>query len=136
MGSIRDPSLWIALGEVEASMGMVDLAIDHLETALGEASISETQRRHLLYTLGALNYRRGSYKQALRYFRLGKEGEKPGQGVATEPIEILCMARLDKLESARAQLEALPQGSEADIIEEILDAEDLTRSLQENGYAF
>ena len=136
MGSIRDPSLWIALGEVEASMGMVDLAIDHLKTALGEASISETERRHLLYTLGALNYRRGSYKEALRYFRLGKEGEKSGQGVVTEPIEILCLARLDKLESARAQLEALSTGPESDVVKGILDAEDLTRSLQRHGYAF
>jgi tetratricopeptide (TPR) repeat protein len=136
MGSIRDSSLWIALGEVEASMGMVDLAIDHLRTALGEASISEAERRHLLYTLGALNYRRGSYKEALRYFRLGKEGEKPGQGIETEPIEILCWARLDRLESARAQLKELPQGLEADVVKGILDAEDLARSLQRNGYAF
>jgi len=136
MGSIRDPSLWIALGEVEISMGMVDLAIDHLKTALREASISETQRRHLLCILGVLNYRRGSYKQALRYFRLGKDGQKSGQGVLTEPIEILCLARLDKLESARAQLEELPKGPEADVVEGILDAEDLTRSLQRNGYAF
>jgi tetratricopeptide (TPR) repeat protein len=136
MGSIRDPSLWIALGQVEASMGMVDLAIDHLKTALGEASISETERRHLLYILGALNYRRGSYKEALRYFRLGKEVEKPEQGFVTEPIEILCLARLDKLESARAQLEKLPRGPEVDVVEGILDAEDLARSLQRDGYAF
>jgi tetratricopeptide (TPR) repeat protein len=136
MGSIRDPSLWIALGEVEASMGMVDLAIDHLKTALGEASISETERRHLLYMLGVLNYRRGSYKEALRYFRLGKEGGKPGQGVVAEPIEILCLARLDKFESARGQLEKLPKGPEADVVKAILDAEDLARSLQKHGHAF
>jgi tetratricopeptide (TPR) repeat protein len=136
MGPIRDPSLWVVLGEVEASMGMVDLAIDHLQTALAEASIPETERRHLLYTLGALNYKRGSYREALRYFRLAKEGEAPGQGIMTEPIEILCLARLDKLELARGQLEGLPKGQEADVVKEILDADELGRNLQRDGYAF
>ena len=136
MGPIRDPSLWVVLGGVEVSMGMVDLAINHLQTALAEASIPETERRHLLYTLGALNYRRGSYKEALRYLRLAKEGVDSGQGIPTGPIEILCLARLDKLELARGELTKLPKGLEANVVEEILDAEDLARDLQRNGYAF
>jgi tetratricopeptide (TPR) repeat protein len=133
---VRDPSLWLALGKVEASMGMLDLAIGHLQKALEEASIAETEQSHLLYTLGALNYRRGSYKEALRCFRMAKEGAGAGQGMLTEPMEILCLSRLEKQEAAREQLGKLAEGQETDLVEKILDAEDAVRALERKGYAF
>lgn len=132
----QDPSLLIALGGVEASMGMLDLAIEHLQTALEEAKISVTERQHLLYILAELNYQRGRFNEALRYFQLAKVGEGAGEGVPTGPMEILCLTRLDKISQARAQLQKLPKGQDADLVKEILDAEDTIRRLNRNGHAF
>lgn len=133
---VRDPSLWVTLGKVEASMGMLDLAIGHLQKALEEASIPETERSHLLYTLGELHYRQGGFKEALRCFRLAKEGTEARQGIQTEPMEILCLARLEKQEAAREQLGQLAKGQEAELVGKILDAEDLVRTLEREGYAY
>jgi tetratricopeptide (TPR) repeat protein len=136
VGSIEDPSMLIALGRVEALMGMRRLAIDHLQTGLEGAVISEEEREHLLYFLAELNYQQGNFQEALRYFRLAGRGEGGEQGIPTEPMEVLCLARIDKLGEARALLGKTPKDQEADLVKEILDAEDLFRSLKREGYGF
>jgi tetratricopeptide (TPR) repeat protein len=136
MGRIEDPSMLIALGSVEASMGMRDLAIDHLQTGLEGAVISEEERQHLLYLLAELNYQQGRFQEALRCFRLAGRGEGVEKGIPTEPMEVLCLARIDKLGEARTLLGKTPKDQEADLVKEILDAEDLFRSLRREGYGF
>ncbi len=136
MGRIQDPSMLIALGAVEASMGMRDLAIEHLQTALEGAVISEEERHHLLYLLAELNYQQGRFHEALRCFRLAGRGEGVEQGIPTKPMEVLCLARIDKLGEAHTLLGKTPKDQEADLVKEILDAEDLLRSLRREGYGF
>ena len=117
-------------------MGMRDLAIDHLKTGLEGAVISEEERRHLLCLLAELNYQQGRFQEALRCFRLAGRGEGVEQGNPTEPMEVLCLARIDKVDDARALLGKTPKDQEADLVKEILDAEDLFRSLRREGYGF
>jgi tetratricopeptide (TPR) repeat protein len=136
MGRIEDPSMLIALGSVEASMGMRDLAIGHLQTALEGAEISEEERRHLLHLLAELNYEGGRFQEALRCFRLAGGGEEPENGAPTDSMEALCLARIDKVDDARALLGKTPKGEETDMVEELLDAEDLLRRLRREGYGF
>ena len=136
MGRIEDPSMLIALGSVEASMGMRDLAIDHLQIGLEGAVISEEERQHLLYLLGELNYQQGRFQEALRCFRLAGGGEGVEQAISTEPMEVLCLARIDKTGEAHTLLGKTPKDQETDLVKEILDAEDLFRSLRREGYGF
>ena len=136
MGRIEDPSMLIALGSVEASMGMRDLAIDHLQTGLEGAVISEEERQHLLYLLAELNYQQGRFQEALRCFRLAGQGEGVEPAISTEPMEVLCLARIDKLGEAHTLLGKTPKDQEADLVKEILDAEDLFRTLRREGYGF
>ena len=58
------------------------------------------------------------------------------QAIQTEPMEALCLARIDKLGEARTLLGKTPKDQEADLVKEILDAEDLFRSLRREGYGF
>ena len=136
VGCIEDPSMLIALGRVEASMGMRDLAINHLQTGLEGAVISEEERQHLLYLLAELNYQQGRFQEALRCFRLAGRGEGGEQGIPTEPMEALCLARIDKLGEAYTLLGNTPKDQETDLVKEILDAEDLYKSLKRVGYGF
>lgn len=136
MGRIEDPSMLIVLGSVEASMGMRDLAIGHLQTGLDGAVISEEERQHLLYLLAELNYQQGSFHEALRYFRLAGRGHGVEREIPTEPMEVLCLARIDKLGEANTLLGNTPKDQETDLVKEILDAEDLFRSLRREGYGF
>jgi len=136
MGRIKDPSMLIALGSVEASMGMRELAIEHLQTALEGAVISEEERHHLLYLLAELNYQQGRFHEALRCFRLAGRGEGVEHPAPTDSMEVLCLARIDKVDDARAILGKTPKDQEADLVKEILDAEDLLRSLRREGYGF
>jgi tetratricopeptide (TPR) repeat protein len=136
VSKLRDPSLWANLGEVEASIGIGSVAIDHLQKALREAVISEGERRHLLHVLGELHYRKGNFKEAQRCFQLAREAQGTGKGVPVEPIEALCLLRQNELEAARRQLSAAVTGQEADLVKGILLAEDLVRSLQREEDAF
>jgi tetratricopeptide (TPR) repeat protein len=136
MGRIEDPSMLIALGSVEASMGMRDLAIDHLQTGLAGNVISDEERQHILYLLGELNYQQVRFQEALRCFRLAGQGEGVEQAISTEPMEVLCLARIDRLGEARTLLGNTPKDQETDLVKEILDAEDLFRSLRREGYGF
>jgi tetratricopeptide (TPR) repeat protein len=136
VGRIHDPSILIAMGGVEASMGMRDLAIDHLQTALEEAEISEAERFHLLYLLGELNYQQGRVHEALRCFRLVGLGEGVASRPPTGPMEALCLARIDKAGEARALLTKTPKDEETALVEGILDAEDLHDRLRREGYGF
>lgn len=136
MGRIEDPSMLIALGSVEASMGMRDLAIDHLQTGLEGAVISDEERQHIRYLLAELNYQQGRFQEALRCFRLAGRGEGVEQAISTEPMEVLCLARIDKLGEAQTLLGNTPKDQETDLVKEILDAEDLFRSLRREGYGF
>jgi len=136
VGRIEDPSMLIALADVEASMGMRDLAIDHLQTGLEGAVISEKERQHLLYLLAELNYRQGRFQEALRCFRLAGSGEGVEQSAPTDSMEALCLARINKVDDARASLGKTPKDQDADLVKEILDAEDLFRSLRREGHGF
>jgi hypothetical protein len=136
MGPVEDPSMLIALGSVEASMGMRGLAIDHLQTGLEGAVISEEERGHLLYLLAGLNYQEGNFQEALRCFRLAGRGEGVEQGIPTDMMEVLCLARIEKHSEAHTLLGKTPKDQESDLVKEILDAEDLSRSLKREGYGF
>ena len=134
IGRVRDPSLLIALGSVEISMGMLDLAIEHLQSALADATISGPERRHLLYVLAELNYQQGRFKEARNCFRLAADGDGDKQRSPTGPMEVLCIARLDNLSSARAELDKLSKDRETDVVAEILDTQDLFQSLRREGH--
>jgi tetratricopeptide (TPR) repeat protein len=136
MGRIVDPAMLIVLGTVEASMGMQELAIDHLQTALEGGTLSRKERHHLLYVLGELNYQRGRFHEALRCFRLAGEAEGMEPGIPTEPMEVLCLARIHKQGEAHTLLGRLPEDQDANLVREILHAEDLLRRLNEDGYGF
>jgi tetratricopeptide (TPR) repeat protein len=136
LGPIDDPPMLIALGSVEASMGMRDLAIHHLQTGLEGAVISQEEREHLLYLLAELNYQQGRFQEALRCFRLAGRGEGAEHPASTDSMEVLCLARIDKLGEARTLLGKAPKDQEADMVREILDAEDLFRGLRREGYGF
>jgi len=136
IGRIENSSMLIALGSVEASMGMRDLAIEHLQTALDGAAISEEERQHLLYLLAELNYQQARFHEALRCFRLAGNGAEMDQGGATDSMEVLCLARIDKVDDALALLGKTPKDQETDMVEEILDTEDLLRILRRDGYGF
>jgi tetratricopeptide (TPR) repeat protein len=136
MGRIENPSMLIALAGVEASMGMRDLAIDHLQTALEGAEISEEERQHLLYVLAELNYQQGRFQEALRCFQLAGGGEGVEHPASIDSMEALCLARINRVDDARALLGKTPKNQETDLVEEILDAEDLFRNLRRKGYGF
>jgi len=136
VGRIEDPSMLIALGSVEASMGMRDLAIDHLQTGLEGAVLSEEERQHLLYLLAELNYQQGWFHEALRCFRLAGRGEGEEHAAQTDSMEVLCLARIDKLGEAHTLLGKTPKDQQADFVKEILDAEELLRRLRGEGYGF
>ena len=133
-GRVQDPSLLIALGKVEASMGMRDLAIQHLRSALVDATISGAERRHLFYILAGLNYQLGRFKEARNYFRMAAAGDKgEGEGGA-DPMEVLCIAHLDELAAARTALGKLPKDSDTDVVAQILDTRDLFKALRREGH--
>ncbi len=136
MGRVEDPAILIALASVEASMGMEDLAIDHLQTALEDAVISDEEREHLLYLLAQLNYQQGRFHKALRCFRLaaGRDGSEPA--IMAEPMEVLCLARIGKPGDARTLLGKIPKDEESNLVGEILDAEDLLERLRKKGYGY
>jgi tetratricopeptide (TPR) repeat protein len=135
-GRIHDSSILIVLGSVEASMGMRDLAIDHLQTALEEATTSEEERRHLLHLLAELNYQQGRFHEALRCFRLAGDLEGMEDRAPVESMEALCLARIDKSDEARTLLGKTLQDQETDLVKEILDTEDLLGRLRREGYGF
>jgi hypothetical protein len=51
-------------------------------------------------------------------------------------MEVLCLARIDKLGEAHALLDKTPKDQETDLVKEILETADLLKILRREGYGF
>ena len=136
IGFSGEPCLLAAVGEVEESLGMIREAIRHYQAALEASTSSEQDRRTLLRKIANLYYRHGQYAQSLAYASRSLGMNASEKSSTSEPIEVLSLLRLEKKEKAGSRAERLPSGLGAKVVKEVVAAEDLTTTLQRQGYAF
>jgi tetratricopeptide (TPR) repeat protein len=130
----KDPEILLAAGKTAVTLGRTEQGIQLFRNCIASSSQAGVPSYELLVAFAKACYQHRDFKEAVRYFRM--QSLHGDNRISAEPLEILCLFKLEQEEEALGLSKDLKVGSDKALIDKIVLADLLLQTVEVYEDAF